>query len=123
MTHKTQHTLPCMLRHFMPSFKSLVKVCPPPLFMTQEHCIYLMTDIALQHSIINAQKETVLKSRQRIYVDNPKPTEPQAIDQTHTVYAHADTVVQHRDIFIIINTLLLFLSFCYGFFLAHMSLD
>lgn len=52
----------------------------------------LNEDIQLQHSILNAQKETVLKSRQRIYFDQKAPSSPDA----HAVHAHADTVVQHR---------------------------
>jgi len=54
----------------------------------------LAEDIQLQHSIINAQKETVLKSRQRVYVDNPKVET--AIDPSHAVHAHGKAVVQHR---------------------------
>lgn len=54
----------------------------------------LSEDIQLQHSIINAQKETVLKSRQRIYYENQKS--PPLGSPTHAIHAHADTVVQHR---------------------------
>eukprot|EP00026_Physarum_polycephalum_P013523 Phypoly_transcript_13935.p1 GENE.Phypoly_transcript_13935~~Phypoly_transcript_13935.p1 ORF type:complete len:262 (+),score=54.04 Phypoly_transcript_13935:146-931(+) len=54
----------------------------------------LSEDIQLQHSILTAQKETVLKSRQKTY-DGIQRTEP-ANDQRHLVHTHAGTVLQHR---------------------------
>ena len=53
----------------------------------------MLTDIQLQHSIITAQKETVLKSRHKAYEGHK--TEPTG-DQTHLVHTHAGTVLQHR---------------------------
>jgi len=51
-----------------------------------------VTDIQLQQSIISAQKETVLKSKQKAY-EVQKISEP--VDQ-HMVHTHAGTVLQHR---------------------------
>jgi hypothetical protein len=56
----------------------------------------LSEDIQLQHSILNAQKETVLKSRQKIYLDDQKNEGPSSPIDSHAVHAHADTVIQHR---------------------------
>jgi len=55
----------------------------------------LSEDIQLQHSILTAQKETVLKSRQKVIYETQK-TEVPAGDPTHVVHTHADTVLQHR---------------------------
>jgi hypothetical protein len=51
-------------------------------------------DIQMQHSIITAQKETILKSRQKACNLNIQKVEPP--DTTHLVHTHAGTVLQHR---------------------------
>jgi hypothetical protein len=79
----------------MPNFKNSVKVCNTK-FGVYGILSIILTDIQLQHSIITAQKETVLKSRQKTY-DGTQRSEPSG-DQTHMVHMHAGTVLQHRGI-------------------------